>query len=397
MATERDNAPNSTAIIALTRNGAMMARTLAESLDRESTLLIDRRFREEGDTGETFDLPLRPVVEQAFAEFSSLIFFLSTGATIRLLAPLLESKQVDPAVVCVDDAGSFCVSLISGHVGGADRLAQEVASHLGSRAVITSASHASGTLAVDLLGREFGWKLMADSTAVTRASAAVINGQPIGIWQGAGERGWWPNETPLPENITVYPTLEDLAASACAAALIVTDNIEPLDTMLADKITVVYRPRSLAVGMGCRRGVPVEELESLLAEALEENDLAPGCLAAIATAELSRSLGVRAAPLACEVHRHLEAMPQYRLAHGKRVEDIERRSQQHPGLFIGGNGMRGLGMDSLVRDAELQADAVVRQLATSPRVHREASLNPGRVGSWSGQRVASTGDGSPTP
>ncbi len=288
MATERDNAPNSTAIIALTRNGAMMARTLAESLDRESTLLIDRRFREEGDTGEIFDLPLRPVVEQAFAEFSSLVLFLSAGATIRLLAPLLESKQVDPAVVCVDDAGSFCVSLISGHVGGADRLAQEVASHLGSRAVITSASHASGTLAVDLLGREFGWKLMADSTAVTRASAAVINGQPIGIWQGAGERGWWPNETPLPENITVYPTLEDLAASACAAALIVTDNIEPLDTMLADKITVVYRPRSLAVGMGCRRGVPVEELESLLAEALEENDLAPGCLAAIATAEIKR-------------------------------------------------------------------------------------------------------------
>ena len=120
-------------------------------------------------------------------------------------------------------------------------------------------------------------------------------------------------------------------------------------------------------------------------------------LAGIAAAELRRSLGVRAAPLASEVHRHLEAMPQYLLAHGKRVEDIERRSQQHPGLFIGGNGMRGLGMDSLVRDAELQADAVVRQLATSPRVHREASLNPGRVGSWSGQRVASTGDGSPTP
>lgn len=120
-------------------------------------------------------------------------------------------------------------------------------------------------------------------------------------------------------------------------------------------------------------------------------------LAAIATAELRRSLGVPTAPLACEVHRHLEAMPQYLLAHGKRVEDIERRSQRHPGLFIGGNGMRGLGMDSLVHDAELQADAVVRQLATSPRVSREASHDSGRLGSWSDQRVAFTGDGSPTP
>ena len=286
-------APGRTAIIALTRNGARMARALAGSLnrDRDVTLFLDRRFldeSEEGDAAEPFDLPVRPVVERAFAEYSSLVLFLSTGASIRLLAPCLESKQVDPAVVCVDDAGSFCVSLVSGHVGGADRLAQDVARHLGATPVVTSASHASGTLAVDLLGREFGWRLTAGPTAVTRASAAVINGQPIGVWQGAGEPGWWPHETPLPENITVYRALDDLAASACAAALIITDTLVSLDTLLADKILVVYRPRSLIAGMGCRRGVPVEELESLLAETLQENDLSIECLAGIATAEIKR-------------------------------------------------------------------------------------------------------------
>jgi len=288
VATETNNAPEKTAIIALTHNGARMARTLAGSLDRDHTLFIDRRFRKDADSGETFELPLRPVVKRAFAEYSSLVLFLSAGASIRLLAPLLESKQVDPAVVCVDDAGSFCVSLISGHVGGADQLAREVAVCLGARAVVTSASHASGTLAVDLLGREFGWRLKADSTTITRASAAVINGQPIGIWQGAGEPGWWPDGTPLPKNIAVYATLEDLAASACATALIISDTTGDLETLLADKITVVYRPRSLVIGMGCRRGVPVEELESLLAEALRENGLSAECLAEIATAEIKR-------------------------------------------------------------------------------------------------------------
>jgi len=292
VATEKDSPAERTAILALTRNGARMARTLAGLLeqdgDRDVTLFLDRRFYEEGDAAEPFDLPVRPVVERAFAEYSSLVLFLSAGASIRLLAPCLESKQVDSAVVCVDDAGKFCVSLVSGHVGGADRLAQEVARHLDATPVITSASHASGTLAVDLLGREFGWRLIAGPTAVTRASAAVINGQPIGVWQGAGEPGWWPRETPLPENITVYPALNDLAASACAAALIITDTSEPLDTLLADKIMVVYRPRSLIAGMGCRRGVPVEELESLLAETFQENGLALECLAGIATAELKR-------------------------------------------------------------------------------------------------------------
>ena len=288
MATERNNAPEKTAIIALTRNGARMARTLAGSLDRDHALFIDRRFRKDDDSGEAFDLPLWPVVKRAFAGYSSLVLFLSAGASIRLLAPLLESKQIDPAVVCVDDAGSFCVSLISGHVGGADQLAQEVAVCLGARAVVTSASHASGTLAVDLLGREFGWRLKADATTITRASAAVINSQPIGIWQGAGEPGWWPDGKPLPGNIAVYATLEDLAASACATALIISDTTSDLETLLADKITVVYRPRSLVIGMGCRRGVPVEELESLLAEALWENGLSAECLAEIATAEIKR-------------------------------------------------------------------------------------------------------------
>ena len=130
MVTERDNISEGTAIIALTRNGAVMARKLAGSMERESTLFIDRRFHEDGDPGVTFSLPLRPVVQQAFKGYSSLVLFLSVGATIRLVAPLLESKQVDPAVVCIDDAGSFCVSLVSGHVGGADRLAEEVAGYL---------------------------------------------------------------------------------------------------------------------------------------------------------------------------------------------------------------------------------------------------------------------------
>lgn len=85
-------------------------------------------------------------------------------------------------------------------------------------------------------------------------------------------------------------------------------------------------------------------------------------LAAMAEAELRRTLGVQATPVASMVHRHIDAMPQYVLEHGRRVEEIERRSREIPGLFIGGNGLRGLGMDSLVHDAELQAGAVIEFL-----------------------------------
>jgi oxygen-dependent protoporphyrinogen oxidase len=120
-------------------------------------------------------------------------------------------------------------------------------------------------------------------------------------------------------------------------------------------------------------------------------------LAAIAAAALRRTLGICATPLASEVHRHLEAMPQYLLEHARRIEDIERRSLEHPGLFIGGNGMRGLGMDSRVRDAELQANAVVQYLEASPRIRRSTSLYPDQDGGWLDSRGTFTGDGSPNP
>jgi cobalt-precorrin 5A hydrolase len=123
----------------------------------------------------------------------------------------------------VDDAGQFAVSLLSGHLGGADRFAEEVARTIGATPVITSASYVTGTLAVDLLGQEYGWQLEADSLAVTRASAAVVNREPIGVYQDAGERDWWPANNPLPANVQVYPTLDSLEDSSCAAALIISE------------------------------------------------------------------------------------------------------------------------------------------------------------------------------
>lgn len=283
------------AVIALTLNGAKMARSLAATLagseEDQPTLFLERRFYVDGEPATPFDLPVRPVVQQAFREFSALVIFLSAGACIRLLAPVLADKHQDPAVVCVDDAGKFCVSLLSGHVGGADRLTRTVAECLGATPVITSASHSAGTLAVDLLGQEFGWRVEARPESITRASAAVVNQMPVGIYQEAGETDWWDGDGPLPDNITVFPTLEKLSGAECEASLVITDRVVPTQSMPPGAATVVYRPRSLVAGMGCRKGVPVEELQSLLEETFADNSLCIDSLGCIATAELKRGEG----------------------------------------------------------------------------------------------------------
>ncbi len=283
------------AIIAISRNGARVGRELSSALAPIAAFFVDRRFMLPGEEARPFDLPARPVVQQAFRDYESLVLLMPVGAAIRLLAPLLVHKHHDAAVVCVDDSGTFAVSLLSGHVGGADRLTQQVADVIGATPVITSASHAGGTLAVDLLGEDMGWTLEANSTAVTRASAAVVNGDPVGVYQRAGERDWWLADSPLPANIHNFPSLEKLAASQCAAALVISDQVWALPESrvgyaesMPGKATVVYRPRSLIVGMGCRRGVPMDELEALLDEALEQNNLARASVRCIATAEIKR-------------------------------------------------------------------------------------------------------------
>lgn len=282
-----------TAIVAISRNGAALGRKLAKGLANDPALYLDRRFLDEKDDAIAFDLPARPLVQRVFQESEQLVLFMPVGAAVRLLAPCLDHKHRDPAVVCVDDAGRFAVSLISGHIGGGDQLAQEVASILGAAPVVTSASHVTGSLAVDLLGQEFGWLVEADSQTITRASAASVNGELVGVYQEAGETGWWPSGQPLPENVKVYPSFTALAESTCAAALIITDRANPeepggvtFSEALSSKFVVVYRPRSLAVGMGCRRGVPMDALEHLIDTAFDDNNLAKASINCLATAEL---------------------------------------------------------------------------------------------------------------
>ena len=280
-----------TAIIAISRRGSELARSLLTSFDADATLFLDRRFIRDGENATPFDLPVRPLIHRLFESCQQLVLFMPVGAAVRLVAQRLGDKHHDPAVVCVDDGGRFAVSLVSGHTGGADALAEKVASALDATPVITSASHVMNSLAVDLLGEEFGWRVEADPQTVTRASAAMINGEPVGLYQEAGEPGWWPAGRPLPENLRVYSSLDDLASSGCASALLVSDAARiAAEYAAAGGVSpvVVFRPYSLVAGMGCRKGVPAAELEGLLSSTLDENGLALPCLSVIATADLKR-------------------------------------------------------------------------------------------------------------
>ena len=279
---------DATAIVAISRRGAAIGARVRDTLSGDTALYVERRFADAVEGATAFDLPARPLVGRLFNEYERLVLMMPVGAAVRLLAAHIGHKHTDAAVVCVDDARRFAVSLLSGHVGGGDALAGQVADAIGATAVITSASHVLGTLAVDLLGSEFGWRIEASSAMVTRASAAVVNGEPVGVYQDAGERDWWDAGKPLPSNVTVCESVEELAQFP--NVLLISDRVDVSDRVAAfnAKTLVIYRPRSLVVGIGSRRGVEVAEVEGLLRETFAAERLAVGSVRCIATAELKR-------------------------------------------------------------------------------------------------------------
>ncbi len=305
-----------TTIVAISRRGAVLGARIRDALGDDTALYVERRFSNDANGAIAFDLPVRPLVGRLFGEYENLVLMMPVGAAVRLLAAQIGDKHTDAAVVCVDDGGRFAVSLLSGHVGGADALAERVADAIGATAVVTSASHVLGTLAVDLLGREFGWRIEASSAMVTRASAAVVNGESVGVYQDAGEGDWWASDKPLPPNLNICATVEGLAEYP--NVLLISDRTDVSDRVAAlePETLVVYRPRSLVVGIGSRRGVGIEELEKLLHRTFAAFDLSINAIKCIATAELKRdeaAMGLLAERLGVAVRYfgadELNAMP----------------------------------------------------------------------------------------
>ncbi len=235
-------------LVALTRPGVIQAGRLAPRLPGCSLLVAEqyasvvagavRHIR-------TYQGPLRDKVAEIFPRFEQLVFFLSVGAVVRLIAPRLGSKHTDPGVIAIDPAARFVVPVLSGHSGGANAFAERVADVLGATAVITTASDALGTLSVDILGRELGWRVEADGLTLRRVASAVVNGDPVALVQEAGSGDWWRGPEPPPENIALFTRTRDLAAQLdrFAAVLLVTrDTVPPDWARRLEGRLVVYRP-----------------------------------------------------------------------------------------------------------------------------------------------------------
>jgi cobalt-precorrin 5A hydrolase/precorrin-3B C17-methyltransferase len=209
----------------------------------------------------SYDGPARQALARAWAQCDGLVCFLAVGATVRLIAPLLNSKWTDPAVVCVDESGRRAVAVVGGHAAGANALATRVAEVFGADAVITTATDAVSLPGLDTLG----WPT---EGAIGTVSRALLDGERVRLESAET----WPLP-PLPASVGNTGEYRILISDRVAAG---------------DLRTAVLRPPSLVVGahlagLAARYEVAADEVLRLADRALGEAGLSAASVATLAT------------------------------------------------------------------------------------------------------------------
>jgi cobalt-precorrin 5A hydrolase/precorrin-3B C17-methyltransferase len=220
--------------------------------------------------------PLKTNIARLWQTHHALIFGLACGAVVRLIAPLLQHKSVDPAVVVIDEQGQFVISLCSNHQGGADQLTRLLAEQLGATPILTGAATALGFAGIDQLGVTWGWQRGQGNW--TKVSAAFAHHKSIQVLQEAGSSLW---QTTLPSE---HP-LQFSPVDAVEARIWISPKQRSWDENAAIP-EVQWHPRVLWIGVGCERNTPRTVIENAIQQALQSESLAEAAIAGIATLDL---------------------------------------------------------------------------------------------------------------
>lgn len=282
------------AVISFTRCGSAACGRLVgrfRELGAECEGYVQEKYLE-GLAGQPGIFPVKEPVGawtgRMFGRVDGLVYIGAAGIAVRAIAPYLKDKMTDPAVVAVDELGTYAVSLLSGHVGGANRLAKAVAGILGAKPVITTASDVHGLEAVDVWAADRKLRL-SDREMAKRAASALVGGEAVGFFSD------YPFNGPAPEGC--------VAGRVCRVNVWITCRLSPEQGADGGAAGDILRliPASLTVGIGCRKGVAPGRVETAVRQVFQENNLDIRAVARVASIDIKRGeAGI------CEMARTLQ-------------------------------------------------------------------------------------------
>ncbi len=222
------------------------------------------------------DVISRGAVGERWKDYDAFVFIGAMGICVRTIAPYIEDKHTDPAVVCIDSMGHNVVSVLSGHVGGANALTHEMADLLDAHEVITTQSDNAGLWALDTLAERYGWGLVGNPNDMNESVIAFVNREPTALLIEARDEGTDYMEATLPEHVTVINDIREAASGNYKLLIIVS----PYERMAPEGVLCVhYIPFVGVMGFGlAHHPEDYEDIYEQMNRALTERGVLPCAL-----------------------------------------------------------------------------------------------------------------------
>lgn len=218
---------------------------------------------------------IKMLLHYAWTNYDGLIFISATGIAIRLINPFIQDKTIDPAVIVVDDLGRYAISLLSGHIGGANDLANFVGQVINAMPIITTASDSRGIESIDLFAKLNNY-YMEDMNSITKLTSMMVNGKKIGFYSEEDKKIKY-------NNLLMLNNLEDLDNSI-EGVIIISSSI----TKDINIPTAILRPRNINIGIGCRKGIEGIRIIQAIKDCLKEMNLSPNSIKFMGTVEVKK-------------------------------------------------------------------------------------------------------------
>ena len=257
-----------TAVIALTKGGSKTALHIGKVIDGD---IFIKYPCPDSDNATVFSDKLSDLVKDIFPHYEAFVLIMATGIAFRTFAPYITAKDKDPALVVVDEKGSFAISLLSGHLGGANDLAKEIAEKIDATPVSTTSTDVNQTIAFDNVAKKNGF-LIEDLSMTMYISGALVNGKKVSL-------------------LTPYPIIGTLPKEITDHHNEAQENVVFISNRLVPKIdghVLVLRPKNLILGIGCRKNISYEAVKEAFDFFMKDTGYSPLSLKAMASVDLKK-------------------------------------------------------------------------------------------------------------
>ena len=250
------------AIISFTEDGRRISERLAAGMPGCTRFCF---YKHSDENAESFS-ELSVLIADIFGGYNALVFISSVGIAVRAVAPHIRSKVTDPAVVAIDDCGKFAVSVLSGHLGGANGLAERIAGMVGAVPVITTSTDTHGLFSPDVFAKKNGL-VITDMSAAKAVGSALVNGEKVGV------NCSYPNSE-IPDELT------ECDCGKIGIRISGNANETPFET------TLNLLPKNLIAGIGCKKGISCDAITKHIMSVFSQNGLDIRRLSAVATIDI---------------------------------------------------------------------------------------------------------------